>query len=159
MKFYDLETVFTFGKFKGKTLREVFEIQPSYVEWCCINLDHFYIDIGKLESLVSEKLNHLLRKNQITCSGKIKSIIIESITSKEAKNKLSEKYEIWKNEQKDWENEQYDEEDHYHDYDINDYEISAYSNYSDDYPRYKTMCDSCSDAGCCLGWDNCPMGW
>ena len=30
MKFNNLETVFTFGKFEGNTLLEVVELQPSY---------------------------------------------------------------------------------------------------------------------------------
>ncbi len=43
MKFYTLDTEFTFGKFSGKTIREVIEIQPDYINWCAINLGHFYI--------------------------------------------------------------------------------------------------------------------
>lgn len=43
MKYYDLETVFSFGKFNGLSLSKVLSIQPSYVNWCLENLDHFYI--------------------------------------------------------------------------------------------------------------------
>jgi hypothetical protein len=43
MKFYNLDTQFTFGKFEGKTLKEVIKIDVSYLEWCSINLDHFYL--------------------------------------------------------------------------------------------------------------------
>lgn len=43
MKFYSLETTFTFGKYKGKNVEEVLAIQPSYLNWCAINLEHFYV--------------------------------------------------------------------------------------------------------------------
>ncbi|MGI6310587.1 MAG: hypothetical protein ACOXZU_03515 [Bacteroidales bacterium] len=43
MKSYYLNTKFKFGKFKGKTLREILRIQPSYIDWCIVNLDHFYL--------------------------------------------------------------------------------------------------------------------
>lgn len=43
MKYYDLGTVFSFGKFNGLSLSKVLSIQPSYVNWCLENLDHFYI--------------------------------------------------------------------------------------------------------------------
>ena len=55
MKSYELNTEFGFGKFKGKTLREVVLLEPSYLEWCGANLDHFYIseDVIKELKLIS----------------------------------------------------------------------------------------------------------
>ena len=43
MKTYVLETIFSFGKHKGKTLAQIVDLDPSYIEWCIINLEHFYI--------------------------------------------------------------------------------------------------------------------
>ncbi|MBK7390168.1 MAG: hypothetical protein IPI23_14175 [Bacteroidetes bacterium] len=43
MKIYNLESTLSFGKFKGKTLSEILSIQPSYIKWCIINLDHFVL--------------------------------------------------------------------------------------------------------------------
>ena len=43
MKFYELDTQFTFGSFEGKTLQEVVAIRASYIDWCLVNLDHFCI--------------------------------------------------------------------------------------------------------------------
>lgn len=59
MKFYNLDTIFEFGKHKGKTLRQIIESETapvvlggqilnlfrdsSYIDWCIINLDHFCI--------------------------------------------------------------------------------------------------------------------
>jgi hypothetical protein len=72
MKFYNLDTEFTFGKFKGKTVREVLDIQHSYIDWCAINLDHFFIS----DEVIKE----------------IKSIVPNFSISEEAQNKLSEKW-------------------------------------------------------------------
>lgn len=43
MKSYTLDTQFTFGKYTGKSVEEVLRIQPSYLSWCAINLDHFFL--------------------------------------------------------------------------------------------------------------------
>jgi len=43
MKFYDLETQFTFGKYNGLKLRQVIAIEPAYINWCINNLDHFFV--------------------------------------------------------------------------------------------------------------------
>lgn len=43
MKSYNLETTFNFGMYKSKTLKEILNIDPGYVNWCIINLDHFLI--------------------------------------------------------------------------------------------------------------------
>lgn len=94
MKFYNLDTEFTFGQFEGKTVREVLDIQYSYIDWCAINLDHFFISDEVIEE--------------------IKSIVPDFSISEEGQNKLSEKYETWKNEQKDYDD--YNNYDDYHDY-------------------------------------------
>jgi len=44
MNSYQITEIINFGKFKGKTLQEIFEVELSYVQWCILNLDHFYID-------------------------------------------------------------------------------------------------------------------
>jgi hypothetical protein len=41
MKFYSLETKFTFGNYQGKTTGEVIAHKLSYLDWCIINLEHF----------------------------------------------------------------------------------------------------------------------
>jgi len=84
MKFYYIDTTFAFGKFNGKTIKEVIEIEPSYIDWCAINLDHFYITNAAIED--------------------IKKITPNFSISEEAKSKLSEKYEAWANKQEDRDN-------------------------------------------------------
>ena len=51
MENYYLEREFTFGKFKGKTVEEVLDLQPSYIDWCIINLEHFYISESVLQGI------------------------------------------------------------------------------------------------------------
>lgn len=88
MKFYTLDTEFTFGKYEGKTVKEVLELQPNYLDWCAINLDHFYIS----DEIITE----------------IKEIKPDFTISEEGKQKLADKYSTWENEQ---------EQDTYDDYD------------------------------------------
>lgn len=51
MTIYDLDTVFTFGKYKGETLREVFERNPTYVDYCLVNVDEFLVEDSTLDEL------------------------------------------------------------------------------------------------------------
>ena len=82
MKFYDLDTEFTFGKFEGNTVRQILDLQPSYLDWCAINLDHFYIS----ENVIEE----------------IKIIKPDFILTEEGRQKLDEKYSNWENDQDDY---------------------------------------------------------
>ena len=43
MKFYDLDDVFTFGKYEGLTIAEVYEKDPKYIKYCEDNIDEFYV--------------------------------------------------------------------------------------------------------------------
>lgn len=43
MNYYNINTTFYFGKYKGKTVKDVLDIQPSYLNWCAENLDKFII--------------------------------------------------------------------------------------------------------------------
>ena len=92
MKFYNLDTEFAFGQFEGKTVKEILEIQPSYLDWCAINLDHFYISEETIEE--------------------IRTILPDFVFSVLGVNKLLEKYVQWENEQLDYteEDNNYDDE-------------------------------------------------
>lgn len=78
MKFYTLNTKFTFGKFTGKTLEEVLKIQPDYIDWCLINLDHYCLPEYAIEQIKVLKPNFTI--------------------SEKAGQVLSDKYLIWENE-------------------------------------------------------------
>lgn len=79
MKFYDLDSVIAFGKFKGKTIREIIELQPNYLQWCLINLHHFYLPDHVIEEIKEVKPTFTL--------------------SKYAEKKRTEKFEDWKKDQ------------------------------------------------------------
>lgn len=51
MKSYNLDTIFTFGKWRGDTLGDVFEAEPEYIEWCIQNRDDFYLGDEVIEEL------------------------------------------------------------------------------------------------------------
>ena len=80
MKSYTLDTEFTFGKFEGKTVKLVVDIEPDYIVWCAINLDHFYISDDVLEE--------------------IKNVSPSFNFSEEGVKRLNKKYEAWKNKPK-----------------------------------------------------------
>jgi hypothetical protein len=89
MKYYTLDTEFTFGKYEGKTIKEVLELQPSYLDWCAINLDHFYIT----DEIITE----------------IKEIKPDFTITEEGKQKLADKYSTWVKEQEQDENDENDD--------------------------------------------------
>jgi broad specificity phosphatase PhoE len=91
MRFYTLDTEFTFGKYEGKTVKEILEIQPTYLDWCAINLDHFYIS----DEIIAE----------------IKVIKPDFTITEEGKQKLADKYSTWENEQQQDDNDDYDDYD------------------------------------------------
>ena len=43
MKFYDIDSVFTFGKYEGMTIAEVYQKDPKYLKYCEENIDEFYV--------------------------------------------------------------------------------------------------------------------
>ena len=44
MDFYSIDTKLSFGKYKDKTIREILELNPSYINWCIGNIKSFYIE-------------------------------------------------------------------------------------------------------------------
>ena len=55
MKNYNLDSIFTFGKFKGKTVKEVIELQPSYLDWCLKSIDSFSISENVITEIKANK--------------------------------------------------------------------------------------------------------
>jgi hypothetical protein len=51
MKFYDVDSEFTFGKHEGKTIKEVFEKDPKYIDFCFNNIDEFYVSPAVMREL------------------------------------------------------------------------------------------------------------
>lgn len=51
MDFYNIDTKLTFGKYKEKTIKEILELNPSYINWCIVNIRSFYIEPGIIEKM------------------------------------------------------------------------------------------------------------
>lgn len=51
MKTYKEDTVLTFGKFNGKTILQVAQSEPGYIDWCAKNLEHFYLSDETIANL------------------------------------------------------------------------------------------------------------
>lgn len=63
MKIYESDTVFSFGKYEGQTLRQVSEKDTNYILWCCENLEHFYISEQTLENIKNYNSTFLVPKS------------------------------------------------------------------------------------------------
>lgn len=58
IKYYSWDSVFDFGQFKGQTIKEVFDKNPSYISWCFQKVDLFCISdeiFNQLPIIVSLK--------------------------------------------------------------------------------------------------------
>ena len=61
---YNLNTILPFGKYKGKTIDEVLEIAPSYINWACSTIPAFDVnvqarDMLKLAMQISASSKHV----------------------------------------------------------------------------------------------------
>jgi|GEM_PF-4980956 len=43
-----IDNILTFGKHKGKSISAICEIEPTYIEWCILNIPTFYIHSNDL---------------------------------------------------------------------------------------------------------------
>jgi hypothetical protein len=48
MRFYNTYEVLEFGRYEGEVVSDVYMYDPSYLEWCILNIPHFKIDIQAL---------------------------------------------------------------------------------------------------------------
>lgn len=105
MKFYNLDTEFTFGKFEGKTVKDILNLDPNYLEWCAVHLDQFCMTDEVIEQ--------------------IWAIMPGFALSEEAKQSLKDKFDNWQNVLK---REQMDHDDE-------SYEQATYENYNGSYAQ------------------------
>ncbi|WP_127845487.1 hypothetical protein [Psychroflexus aestuariivivens] len=50
-KIYKPDDIITFGKNKGLSLKHIFRLQVTYIEWLIVHIDDFKIDIESFENL------------------------------------------------------------------------------------------------------------
>ena len=65
MKCYELDTKLTFGRFENKTIEEILFLEPGYINWCIINLDHFYIAEYVIDDIKEIKSDFILSEEEI----------------------------------------------------------------------------------------------
>jgi len=51
MKVYTQNSLLKFGKYNGSILEDIAKTDPNYINWCIINLDHFYLSEEAIEHL------------------------------------------------------------------------------------------------------------
>lgn len=51
MKLYRSDTLFEFGKYEGKTVWQVLDLQINYIDWCIINIDSFYLTVYMIDAI------------------------------------------------------------------------------------------------------------
>jgi len=48
---YECDSIFQFGKYNGKSLKNVYQENPDYVFWCIRNIQTFYVTLKVLQEL------------------------------------------------------------------------------------------------------------
>lgn len=71
MKEYTQNSLLKFGKYNGSILEDIAKTDPNYINWCIINLDHFYLSEEAIEELransglvISEEANLALEQKR-----------------------------------------------------------------------------------------------
>jgi len=54
MKIYTQNSLIKFGKYNGAILEDIAQSDANYINWCIINLDHFYLSEETVEILKSD---------------------------------------------------------------------------------------------------------
>lgn len=54
MKEYTQNSQIKFGKYNGSILEDIAEADPNYINWCIINLDHFFLSEETVEIFKSD---------------------------------------------------------------------------------------------------------
>jgi hypothetical protein len=48
---YSLEDILDFGKYNGFNIKEVYQFDPDYLEWCIETVEYFYVDLDHVKAL------------------------------------------------------------------------------------------------------------
>jgi hypothetical protein len=76
MKNYTLYSKFDFGKYKGEKLLAVAMKNVSYIEWCVLKVEKFYIDSLTIEA-IRQSRPHFMKGPLVTQKQHEKAIILE----------------------------------------------------------------------------------
>lgn len=61
---YFLDTLFDFGKYRGKSLATVFDLNPNYLLWCIENIGNFCIEPKTFEKIILDSFTEFNSKRE-----------------------------------------------------------------------------------------------
>ncbi len=80
---YELESSLNFGKFKGSTIKEIADLEPSYLNWCAINIDDFYLSEVVIHQ-IKEFFPTFILSNEAISALNVKSAFISDDSKEES---------------------------------------------------------------------------
>ncbi len=63
--YFKVDSIINFGKYKGKSIKEIFSSDPSYIEFCILKVDFFMIKETELDNLLNINKNYTLSKSTL----------------------------------------------------------------------------------------------
>jgi len=85
-----LDVKFGFGKFRNKTLKEVLELSPSYLNWCMLNID-FVIPTEYIDALNEAGVDLHLSKQALKKNKENEDVILAKMEEEALDNLELEK--------------------------------------------------------------------
>jgi len=62
---YEQESTLNFGKYKGKTINEIYQFEPTYIEWCIEKINGFAIAEKTINFLIKKSMNFSFKEETI----------------------------------------------------------------------------------------------
>lgn len=124
MKFYDVDDIFTFGKYENDTLAEVYEKDPKYIKYCQDNIDDFYISPSVLKELKNIK--------KMSNDNKLLNTNLDEMSDDEIAEFLKEMNETEDFDPSQFEDFEYDEENDTYGEELNEDELFGEEDEDDD---------------------------
>ena len=94
MKIYELNDIFDFGKYKGKSIKEIMEYHSNYIAWCIEKVGYFAISRDAMRFFTEECYNECIELDSFMREkGKVRkkvSVAPEIIETNNNKLNMSE---------------------------------------------------------------------
>lgn len=65
MNTYNINSILNFGDHKGKSITQIFESNPQYLEWCVLNIPDFHLPQKEFDKLILKNLKYELPEEVI----------------------------------------------------------------------------------------------
>jgi hypothetical protein len=60
LKCYQNDSIVLFGRFKGYSIDQIIDIDPTYIVWCINHLDHFYVEESVFDQISENRPTFVL---------------------------------------------------------------------------------------------------